>query len=270
MRLLRALLPVGIAGMLVALGATPAFAAAPSNDAYSGAAIAGPGFSAVVDTSGATTDNDDASANAGCGAPATDASVWYAYTQGTAGGVTVNVSSSNYSAGVIVVTGSPGAFNLVTCGPGAVSFLPAASTTYYVLAFDHQSDGGGNGGLLSISFDPAGPPPTVDVTVDPVGRFDSKTGRATLSGTFTCTGADFVQIMGQVSQSVGRVTVNGTLFFGATTCDGTPQPWSATATPSNGKFAGGKSLTVVVTFACGSSQCADGFTEQTVQLKGGR
>lgn len=110
----------------------------------------------------------------------------------------------------------------------------------------------------------------MDATVNPVGRFDSKTGQATLSGTFRCTDADFVQVMGQVSQSVGRVTVNGTLVFGATTCDGTPQPWSATAIPSNGKFAGGKSLTVVVTFACGSSQCADGFTEQTVQLKGGR
>jgi hypothetical protein len=270
MKLVRALLPVGLAGVFIGLGVTPAFAAPPSNDTFPAAAIAGPGFSAVVDTSTATTDADDVSANADCGAPATDASVWYAYTQGTADGVTVNVSSSNYSAGVIVVTGSPGAFNIVTCGPGAVSFLPTAGTTYYVLAFDHQSDGGGNGGLLNISFNPAGPPPKVDVTVNPVGRFDSKTGQATLSGTFTCTGADFVQIMGQLSQSVGRVTINGTLAFGATTCDGTPQPWSATAIPSNGKFAGGKSLTVVVTFACGSSQCAEGFTEQTVQLKGGR
>lgn len=270
MRPFRALLTVGVAGVFVALGATPALAAAPSNDAFSAASIAGPGFSEVVTTAEATTDGDDASANIACGAPATDASVWYAYTQATAAGVTVDVSSSNYSAGVIVVTGSPGAFNLVTCGPGAVTFLPAAGTTYYVLAFDDQLDGAGNGGLLAISFHAAPPPPTVDVTVNPVGKFDSKTGQAMLSGTFTCANADFVQMMGQLSQSVGRVTINGSLAFVAGTCDGTPQPWFATAIPTNGKFAGGKSVTVLISFACGSSRCADGFTEQTVQLKGGR
>lgn len=270
MKILRALLPVGLAGLFVTFGATPALAAVPSNDASSAAAIAGPGFNAVVDTTEATTDSDDASANISCGAPATDASVWYAYSQSSSEGITVDVSSSNYSAGVIVATGSPGAFNTVTCGPGAVAFLPAAGITYYVLAFDDQLDGGGNGGLLTISFNPAPPPPTVDVTVNPVGKFDSKTGQAMLSGTFTCTDADFVQIMGQLSQSVGRVTINGSLGFGATNCDGTPQPWSATAIPTNGKFAGGKSVTLVFSFACGSSQCAQGFTEQTVQLKGGR
>jgi hypothetical protein len=270
MRHFRALLTIGVAGAFVALGVTPALAAAPSNDTFLAASMAGPGFSEVVNTAEATTDSDDASANIDCGAPATDASVWYAYTQATADGVTVDVSSSNYSAGVIVVTGSPGAFHLVTCGPGAVTFLPAPGAVYYVLAFDYQGDGGGNGGLLTISFRAAGPPPTVDVTVNPVGQFDSKTGRATLSGTFTCANADFVQVMGQLSQSVGRVTINGSLGFGATTCDGTPHSWSATAVPSNGKFAGGKSVTVVISFACGSSRCANGFTEQGVQLTGGR
>lgn len=270
MRYFRALLTIAFAGVFVTLVATPALAAAPPNDVFSAATAAGPGFSETRNTSEATTDSDDASANSNCGAPATDASVWYAYTQATGDGVVVDVSSSNYSAGVIVATGSPGAFNFVTCGPGAVTFLPAAGTTYYVLAFDDQLDGGGTGGLLTISFNPAPPPPTVEVTVNPVGSFDPKTGQATLSGTFTCTDADFVQILGQLSQSVGRVTINGSLGFGATTCDGTAQPWSATAIPINGKFAGGKSVTVVFSFACGFGQCAEGFTQQTVQLKGGR
>jgi len=267
----RALFTIGLVGVLVTLGAPSAFAAAPSNDVFSAATVTGPGFSETLNTTAATTDSDDASANSNCGAPATDASVWYAYSQPTGDGVIVDVSSSNYSAGVIVVTGSPGAFNLVACGPGAVTFLPAAGTTYYVLAIDDQFDGGGNGGLLMISFNPAPPPPTLNVTVNPVGKFDQKTGQATLSGTVTCTNASSVQAYGQVSQSVGRVaTINGSLSFGATTCDGTAQPWSATATPTSGKFAGGKSVTVVFSFACGAFQCADGFTKQTVQLKGGR
>jgi hypothetical protein len=39
--------------------------------------------------------------------------------------------------------------------------------------------------------------------------------------------------------------------------------------PLNGRFAGGKSLTVAFTFSCGTFQCFDGFFEQTIQLRGG-
>ena len=72
-----------------------------------------------------------------CGAPATDASVWYTLT-GADNGVVVDVSSSDYSAGVIVATGSPGSFELETCGPGAVAFFASSGTTYSILAFDDQ------------------------------------------------------------------------------------------------------------------------------------
>ena len=50
-------------------------------------------------TTGATTDADDAQLNTTCGAPATDASVWYSL-QGSGKGVVADVSSSDYSAGV--------------------------------------------------------------------------------------------------------------------------------------------------------------------------
>ena len=58
--------------------AAPVLAAAPGSDVYSGrTVIAAVPFSDSMDTTEATTDADDAEANAGCGAPATDASVWY-------------------------------------------------------------------------------------------------------------------------------------------------------------------------------------------------
>jgi len=73
----RILAAVVIAGVvLVAPG--PAYAAAPTNDTFAGAtAIGAVPFSTTVDTSEATTDADDANANAICGAPSTDASVWF-------------------------------------------------------------------------------------------------------------------------------------------------------------------------------------------------
>ena len=264
-----------LAGAALVLGsmaasAPPALAApAPSNDTFSGATAATIGFSATLDTTGATTDSDDAQLNASCGAPATDASVWYAL-PGSDSGVIVDVSQSSYSAGVLVGVGTEGNLSTVACGPGTIAFFAAAGTTYYILAIDDQSDGGGNGGLLNISFNAAPPPPAVSITVNRTGTFNSKTGVATISGTYTCTNADLLELQVQASQSVGRFIIQGYgdfVDFG--TCDGTPRSWSAGVIGQNGKFAGGKTMTVTVAFACGAFECATSFVEQTVSLSGG-
>jgi hypothetical protein len=263
---------------VAALAATSAFivptavAAAPGNDLIAGATAASVGFSEVIDTTEATTDAVDAQLNDSCGAPATDASVWYTVNLAADSGVVVDVSASDYSAGVLVGVGTAGALDTVACGPGSTAFFATAGTTYYVLAIDDQDDGSGNGGSLSISFNEAPPPPTVDVTVAPRGTFDSKTGVATVHGTYTCTDADFIDIFGDVTQSVGRIaTIRGFFeVFDVDTCDGSAHPWSADAFPESGRFAGGHALTVAFSFACGAFECADGFTEQTVKLSGGR
>src|SRR5262245_61371329 len=65
----------------VLIGAAPAYAAVPTNDAFGGAVTIGSvPFTTTLDTSEATTDADDTNANANCGAPTTDASVWYSMT----------------------------------------------------------------------------------------------------------------------------------------------------------------------------------------------
>ena len=256
---------------LALVGFSPALAAPPANDAFGGATLVTIGFSELLDTTEATTDADDAQLNTNCGAPATDASVWYAL-DGTDQGVVVDVSQSNYTAGVAVGVGSQGNLDLVTCGPGAVAFFAAAGTTYYVLAFDDQFDGGGNGGSLSISFNEVPPPPTIDITLNRYGTFDTKTGTATISGTYTCTDGDFIDVFIEARQhNVGRFTILGFGgFFEVGTCDGTPHSWSAEVFPQTGKFKGGKTLTVTFAFSCGAFECADGFAEQTVQLRSGR
>lgn len=250
----------------------PAFAAAPTNDTIGGATTASLGFTEVVDTTEATTDDGDAQLNASCGAPATDASVWYTINPDADAGVIVDVSSSDYSAGVLVGVGTPGALDTVACGPGTVGFSAAAGTTYYVLAIDDQEDGSGNGGQLQISFNAAPPPPTAEMTVARRGTFNSRTGVATLHGTYTCTDAVFIDVFGEVTQSVGRVaTIRGYFeIFDEGTCDGSRHSWTAEVAPENGRFAGGKALTVAFSFACGAFECTEGFTEQTVRLRGGR
>jgi hypothetical protein len=253
---------------LVLVGAGPAQAAAPDNDTFAGAVgITSLPFTATVDTTEATTDRDDANANADCGAPATDASVWYSFTATEDAAVIADVSQSSYSAGVLVVTGTPGAFQIWACGPQTIGFPVTAGETYYLLMIDDQSDGSGNGGQLKVNIDIAPPTPTITATVDPTASFNSKTGSATVHGTFTCSGpAVYAEVDVELHQRVGRGEVVG-FNFTQITCDSTPQPWTLEIFPEIGtKFAGGKAASLTFTFVCGVLDCNLDYQEHIVQL----
>ena len=257
---------------LLSLGfTTPALAAAPSNDTYAGRmAIDSLPFSTSLDTTDATTDADDAEANAECGAPFTDASVWFEMTAATDGAVFVDVSASNYSAGVIVVSGNPGAFAVESCGPEATVFYAVSGETYAILAFDDQEDSSGIGGDLQISVEAAPPPPTVVLTVDPNGRFDKGTGSATISGTISCSGdAFFAEVDVELTQNVGRFTITGYgyVYVDGSVCDGTAQPWSVEVLGSTGKFKGGKAAATASAYVCGNFDCAFDYAERMVRLR---
>lgn len=265
----RAVLAALVLTTVVVTPASPAFAAPPGNDTLGGRTVVGAiPFSETLDTSEATTDADDAELNANCGAPATDASVWYEFTAASDSGMVVDISQSDYTAGAIIATGGPGSWFVEACAPGAVGWFATAGTTYTILAFDDQFDGGGNGGMLNITIDTAPPPPTIDVTVSPRGRFDSKTGSAFISGTVTCEGqADFAFLEAQLSQRVGRFIIRG-FGFSDVTCDGATRPWSLEIVGDNGRFAGGKAASVTFAVACGVFDCGVDFEEHVVQLSG--
>jgi hypothetical protein len=259
-----------MAAGLVVFAAAPAYAAAPANDTIDGAvAIAALPFSTTLDTTEATTDRGDTEANPPeCGAPATAASVWYDLTLPGGDIVVADVSGSSYSAGVLVVSGDPGSFEFVTCGPGSVAFEAAPGVTYHMMVIDDQLDGTGNGGTLVLDVQTAPPPPQLSYTVAPTASFDPATGSATIHGTVLCSGAvDFAFLQTEAKQKVGRGVVYG---FGDTeiVCDGTTHNWSAEVLPVLGtKFAGGKAATVSLAFACGPIFCTDSFQEFQVQLK---
>ncbi|HET8769300.1 MAG TPA: DUF6299 family protein [Pedococcus sp.] len=265
MRLYRSILSAAVALVLVPGFATVAQAAPPTNDTVPGATVLTALPTTIrQDTTQATTDATDAALNAGCGAPFTNASVWFRYTAPGDGGVVADMSASDYTGGFMVTEGDPSLGALVACGPEAVAFATTAGQTYYVAAFSDTSTNGGN---LVVTFDQAPPPPEISVTVDPRGSA-YKDGSARIGGTYSCTNADdfFSDIEGTLTQRVGRVKITGQFFVNPIQCDGTTHRWDGLVVSDNGLFRGGKSASVALGFACGSYECSLGYTEATVQL----
>jgi len=267
MNLLRFAVALLVAALLLAPTSGTALAVQPANDFFLNATVVSIDFSESLDTTEATTDSDDTQLNVFCGAPATDASVWYAVTVSADSTIIVDVSQSSYSAGVMVGMRTQGNLSLVACAPSNVSFFAIANVIYYVAAFDDQYDGGANGGLLNISLREA-VPPTLELTVNRMGQVDVRTGIATISGTYTCTNGEYLSGNTDGRQTVGRFAISGYGYFSNFgVCDGAPHPWSTILAPTNGKFAGGKLMTTTWASVCGYF-CAYAYVQQEVQLRG--
>ena len=268
--MIRKRLPI-LTGLLIVwsfafAGTALALPLAPPNDTKAGIESLSIPDDITLDTTNATTDADDAAMNPpDCGAPATDASVWYSLT-GTGSWVAIDVSDSDYSAGVLVTTGDPNN-DFVTCGPGAVAWLAESGVTYSILVIDDQQDGTGNGGNLKLKVEEIPPPPEISLTVNPKGVFDAHTGGAVVRGTITCTGDatdSFIDV--SMRQKTGRLFIDGEGFVEGFTCDGASHGWSVDIFPFNGVFKGGKTATVTFALACGDFLCGEGFDESVVSL----
>jgi hypothetical protein len=261
-----------VAGLLLAGSlafAAPVLAAAPTNDTYAGrTAIGSIPFSDSVDTTEATTDDLDSRANIGCGAPAIHHSVWYEFIAPADGRFLVDVTGSDFEAGIIVVSVSAGSFTLERCGPSSVTFVGTTGVTYAILAFDFSDLG--NGGTLAITVQaapPPPPPPEVHLTVNPSGSFDPRTGSATIRGTVTCLGGGLFQSIGiRLTQTIGRFRFVGQGGIDVP-CDGTTQPWAILVVSDDGKFGGGKATVFASAFACNDINCGQDSLERTVTLK---
>jgi hypothetical protein len=253
---------------LFSLGlAAPVLAAAPGNDTYPARELIGSlPFTASLDTSEATADALDAEAAGDCGAPATDASVWYELVPDIDGQVLIDAGASDYAVGIIVVTGSPGSFELQSCGAGALSVSGTTGVALTILVFDYDSVG--NGGNLELTVADAPPPPVLDLTVDAKGSIDARTGVATIRGTITCSGGEefgknFIEV--HLVQTVGRFRIEAGNGLGFD-CNGVTQPWSVELIGWNGKLAGGRATVTAFAYAC-AFDCAADTVERVVTLK---
>ena len=262
----RVLVAMAATALLIPAAATAAHAAPPANDTVSGATAVVLPTTISEDTSEATTDSVDAGLNALCLAPATNGSVWFTYTDTSGAGFTVDVASSGFSAGVMIVAGNPEKEGvLVACGPDRVSAGGTAGTTYYVMAFSDTIDV--PGGKLVASFEEAPPAPTAALTVDPRATA-LKDGSLEMRGTYSCSNAQAYQsdINGRVVQTVGRMKIEAYFFAYPLNCDGETHSWKAIATSQTGLFSGGKAASVTAALACGSIGCAVSEVDQTVQV----
>jgi hypothetical protein len=149
-----------------------------------------------------------------------------------------------------------------------VSFDAEAGTQYYVLAFDDQSDGGDNGGSLTITFSESRYP-DMDFSVDSYGRLDPSSGSATISGSYTCTAGASFEIFVDATQRKGRSTVVGFGDFQGE-CDGTAQRWIAVVEPENGKFSDAKLQTTSFGVASVPDLGVAYEINQKVKLRGGK
>lgn len=257
--------------LLASVLSRPAFAAAPGNDTAVGAtAVTTFPFTDLINTAEATTDANDAQANEYWGWSATDASVWYTITPTSDTNVWVDTSGSEYWASVIVATGSPGSLTPIIAGSGGTQFFATAGTTYFILVFDDQSDGGGNGGKLRVWIGDTDPVATVTLTWRV--SFEPKSGVATVSGTMTCQHAYVVWLNGTLTQPVGRFAVQGDFAFAwsldPSICDGNSHQWSATVTnQTTAKFAGGKATLRAGVTLFGVSGNSFWPIEQEVQIR---
>jgi hypothetical protein len=253
---------LALASAVVGLGVAggPAWAQAPPNDTFEQATqITSVPFSQTLDTSEATTDSTDAEALAACGIPVTGAAtVWYEYTPSADQSLVVSTSgSTNYTTGVAVLTGSPGSLSAVTCFAGIGTFSATASQTYHIVVADI---GGGNGGTLNLSVEAQG----VELSVDRFGRFDPKTGVATVTGTLTCPDGFSGTVSGSLSQ---RSTTARTFLNPNVPCNGAAKQWSVTFTPLNGKFEGGPADASVDAVVCLPRGCIADHADRSIILR---
>jgi hypothetical protein len=223
----------------------------PPNDTVQGA-VSIPTFPGAdyADTTYASTEPIDDALNAGCGAPATEASVWFALPGLTFEPVLIDTTASSYSTTILLATGTPDALTLVACGHGTLT-VPFPARAWVAVVDDVP--GGTNGGSLVLAIgDPNAP--SINLSVDSVGGFDAATGVATLRGTTTCSGIGVADdLFGTARQDRGRPSAveGGFRSFTPIPCDGLPHRWSHEVFPNPGdKFTGGPAKVSVVEFAC--------------------
>jgi hypothetical protein len=200
----------------------------------------------VQDTREATTSAADAALNEECGAEFTNASVWYKYTPGVNRAVVLDMTSSDYSGGVLVFEGTPTTESLVTCGPGAAGLSARAGKTYNIMAV---SDTEVNGGRLVLALKPKPPPPRVHVTLAKRGKV-FRGGAARIRGTYFCKGGDFAVLFGTLRQRAGRLKIPAS-FEKEVRCDGSRHRWSVRAVSEIATYARGRARAKVTIEGCG-------------------
>jgi len=264
MRPLSTLLMLLLVGAGLGAGASPAYAAVPSNDEPAAATLVSSLPSTITqDTTAATY-----TPYGGCTSADAGANVWFALAVTEPTRVEVDASSSDYNTGLNLFSGTPSGETWLACSEWSLRFDAIPGVTYYVEVA--ACCGSSSGGQLALTARAAALPPTVDVTVDSVGAFDPTTGAATVSGTATCASSvENASIEVFLTQRIGRVSTvsgqNGTFVQ----CEpgGGAVPWSVVITPGNGLYRGGQASASVQAVGCNNVECSSQYTGVSIRLR---
>jgi len=262
MRTVRFLMVAILALGVLPFATSPADAAPPGNDEPAGALPLRLGDRVVQDTREATTSAADDALNEECGAPLTNASVWYKYTPGVNRGVVLDMTASDYSGGLLVFEGTPTAESLVGCGRGATGVSARAGKTYNIMAV---SDTEVMGGRLVLTMRPQPPPPRVHVTLAKRGKV-FRGGAARIRGSYFCKGVDSAGLFGTLHQRAGRLKIPA-YFEKEVRCDGRRHRWSARLVSQVATYARGRARARVTVAACGEfDDCRSDSAKRRVRL----
>lgn len=266
----RTVIVAALAALILA-AAPAALAAAPSNDAFADATVVGSlPFTDAQNTEDATTEPGDPEC-AGNGH-----TVWYSFTPPSDIELEANTFGSDYDTTVSAWTVAPIGLAQVACNDDAggtlqsrIRFDALAGETYYIRVGSFFDSPGGNMTFLLREAPPLGPPPVLELSIDPTGTVN-RNGVARIHGTLTCSEPidAFVDLFAR--QTTSRPIVEG---FGSAfvQCSG-PTPWEALVYPYPGVFVAGPVSVAGSAFACDlDEQCGDAQATQTVVLRtGGR
>jgi hypothetical protein len=244
------------AALLVALSALPAppvlAEQEPGNDDFDNARqVAELPYKQKIDIGKASKADDDPECR---GAGHT---VWYQFTPSTDMRLTARVRGRRTPAVLSVWTGDRGALTEVFCR-GYRPFLElTGGTTYYFMVGTYRNR---QGGQVRFRLAEVPPPPTIELTVDPVVTVNNQTEEVTTSGAITCEGGNYTYIYGSVKQrdDVGRQFISAYFYsdYGDFECVGTQETWEYTEL-GGGIFIDGPALVDVEAYTCNRFECVE-------------
>ena len=142
----------------------------------------------------------------------------------------------------------------MACGPGGAAVRGDAGTTYYVMAFSDTV--GVIGGNLVADFSALPPAPEATLTVEPRATA-YKDGSLLLRGTYSCTNADGYSsdVEGTVTQTVGRLKIEGFFLVYPLECDGDRAPVGGHRHEQQRALRRRQGRSVALVVACGFLEC---------------
>ena len=270
MRRLRLACVLIISVVLCMMSPPSAVAVPPSNDEIAGAIEVFTNTRTTIDTSEASAD-DPSVAVEGCTTEGDgivfDASVWFKYTPTTSEEVVISTFGSDYSARLLIATGSPGNLTGLICFPTqAHTFTAEAGVTYYILAYDNQEDGSGNGGMLNLIVETTVLPQS-DLRIESA-ELDPQNRTITLSGTFTCEQDSTFRLEAIVRQSKSKVTAESEPLMYTAVCNGgiDEQEWQVSGKASSGFFRPGAATVSITWTTCRISYCTFSGTDAPIRI----